>query len=96
MCGTGGEEGLHRMKEELEKEGYNVIDELVVSPMCNRNALSKSTKPKGDVIIVLACDAAVFNANLVFKGKKIIAALDTVGLGAWDENGNISMVKEFK
>ena len=56
----------------------------------------KKEELKGDTTIVLACDAGVYNLKKLFPKKKIISALDTIGLGAWDEKGNLTLVKKFK
>ena len=97
MCGTGGKEGLEEMKEDLEKEGYNTVDEFIFAPVCDKDLDKKILKNlKGNVILVLACDAGVLNLETMFKTKKVIAALNTHGLGSFDEKGNIFMVREFE
>ena len=58
-------------------------------------ALVKKPVYEGDVLIVLACDAGVFSLRKLFPAKKIIAALETRGLGARDENETIFLMKEF-
>jgi len=93
-CGTGGEEGLQRIKEKLVAENYNIIDEFLIAPVCCVDAVKKFN-PKGDTIIVLACDAGIEVVKRLFPDRKIISALDTKGLGAFDENGDIFLVKEF-
>ena len=96
LCETGGKEGLEEMKEELKEEGYTTVDEFLFAPVCDRDLDKKIVKPKGNVILVLACDAGVLNLRGIFKDKKVIAALNTHGLGSYDEQGNIFMVREFK
>lgn len=93
-CETGGEEGLRRTKEKLRKENYEVIDEILITPVCCMDTVKK-LNPKGNVIVVLACDAGVEVVKRIFPDKKVISALDTKGLGAFDENGDIFLVKEF-
>ena len=73
-----------------------MCDEFVFSPVCAKNVVRKAAKPKGNVILVLACDAGDSCVREVFKGKKVIAALETIGLGAHDKEGRIFMVREFK
>lgn len=96
MCGTGGKEGLEEIKEKLKKAEYNIVDEFLLAPVCDRGALKKITKPKGNVIVVLACDSGASSVKELFKNKKAIIALNTHGLGAFDEKGNIFMIREFK
>ena len=97
LCGTGGKEGLKEMKEDLKKEGYTTADEFVFAPVCDKDLDKKILKKiKGNVILVLACDAGVLNLKTMFKNKKVIAALNTHGLGSYDEKGNIFMVREFE
>ncbi len=96
MCETGGKIGLKRMKEKLENAGYSVVDEFLLAPACDRTVVKKTVKPKGNVIVSLACDSGTFNIKKVFKDKKVISALTTHGLGAFDEDGNIFMIREFK
>jgi len=44
----------------------------------------------------LACDAGVYNLKKLFPKHKIIAALETLGVGAFDNKGKITLVKRFK
>jgi len=41
MCGTGGKEGLEEMKKKLKEEDYNVVDEFLFSPVCDKDLVSK-------------------------------------------------------
>jgi len=50
----------------------------------------------GNVTIVLACDAGVYNLKKLFPKRKIIPALDTIGLGAYDEKGDLNLVRRFE
>ncbi|RLJ09043.1 MAG: hypothetical protein DRP13_01425 [Candidatus Aenigmatarchaeota archaeon] len=96
MCETGGKTGLKQMKEKVKNAGYSVVDEFLLAPVCDRSVVKKRVKPKGNIIISLACDSGTFNIKKLFKDKKIISALNTHGLGAFDEDGNIFMIREFK
>ncbi|MCK4327921.1 MAG: hypothetical protein KAW41_05660 [Candidatus Diapherotrites archaeon] len=96
LCGTGGKEGLDEMKEKLGEGGYGACDEFLFAPVCDESLCRKILKPKGSVILVLACEAGVSSIKRVFKTKKVISALNTTGLGAFDEDGCIFMVREFK
>jgi len=95
MCETGGEKKMKEIATRLKKDGFNVIDTDLIGVACDFDQLKKE-ELRGDTSIVLACDAGVYNINKLFPKRKIIIALDTVGLGAWDEKGNINMVKKFR
>jgi len=95
MCETGGKIGLEQMKEKLKNTGYSVVDEFLLAPVCDKSVV-KTAKPKGNVIISLACDSGTSTIKEVFKDKRIVSALNTHGLGAFDEHGNIFMIREFK
>jgi hypothetical protein len=95
-CGTGGREGLDEMKEELKENGYNVVDEFLFAPVCDKDLDKKIIKPKGNIILSLACDAGSSNIKRLFKNMKTIEALDTIGLGSFDEKGDIFLIREFK
>ena len=53
-------------------------------------------KIEADTIIMLSCDAGVFNINQAVLPKKLVKALVTLGIGVWDLKGNFTLVKEFK
>jgi len=48
-----------------------------------------------DELLLLACDAAVFTFQMLFPSKKVIPALNTIGVGARDGQGNIFLMKKF-
>jgi len=96
MCGTGGKEGLREMKKKLEENGYKAVDDFVFSPVCDRDLDKKVIKPKGNVILMLACEAGLRNVERLFKSKRVVSALDTIGLGSFDEKGDIFLIREFK
>lgn len=95
ICETGGKEAMKELADRLKKEGFNVVDMDLIGMACDFDQLKKD-ELKGDVTIVLACDAGVYNLKKLFPNRKIVRALDTVGLGAYDEKGDIILVKEFE
>lgn len=95
MCETGGEEAIKKTDGRLKKEGFNVVDTNIVAVGCDMDQV-KRIKVSGNVILVLACDAGAYALKKMFSKKKIILALDTVGLAAWNEKGNMTMVKKFE
>jgi hypothetical protein len=95
MCETGGLKKMQELAERLKKDGYIVVDTDLIGMACDFDQLKKD-QLHGNVNIVLACQAGVYNLKKIFPNHKIITALDTVGLGAWDMKGNINLVKKFK
>jgi len=46
-------------------------------------------------LIALACDSGVCTLQSLFPNKAVVQALDTVGLGARDVQGNIFLMRRF-
>ena len=95
LCETGGKIGLEKMKKKLKKENYSLYNEFLFSPVCNKSKSKKIITSTGDVILVLACSAGVAAIKKLFENKKVIPALTTIGLGAFDADGNIFMVERL-
>jgi len=95
MCETGGEKAMKELAAKLKKDGFTIVDTDLIGVACDFDQLKKE-ELNGDVTIVLACDAGAYNLYKLFPKRKIIPALDTIGLAAWDEKGNITLVKKFK
>jgi hypothetical protein len=93
-CETGGRKCMEDLSERLKADGFEVVDQDLIPMACNI-ALVKKPVYDGDILIILACDAGVFCLKKLFPDKKIVAALNTTGLGARDENENIFLMKEF-
>ncbi len=95
ICGTGGEEVVKHLRASLEGKGFDVADTFVLAPACNETVTKQVVKdPQGDTIIVLACAAGNATVKRLFPDKKIVTALDTIGIGSYDENGNIYLNKK--
>ena len=95
MCNTGGEKRMKELAKKLKKDGFNIVDMDLIGTPCNFDLLNK-TQLHGNVQVVLACDAGVYNLKKLFPKHKIIAALETLGVGAFDNKGKITLVKRFK
>jgi muramoyltetrapeptide carboxypeptidase LdcA involved in peptidoglycan recycling len=95
MCGVGGKEVMEKLASKLQKEGFNIVDKDLIGAPCDFDQLNKN-QLHGNVQIVLACDAGVYNLKRIFPGHKIISALNTIGLGSFDHKGHINVVKKFK
>ena len=68
-CETGGLEKMKELAARLEKDGYNVIDMDLIGMACDYDQL-KRQELKGDVTIVLACDAGVHNVKKLFPKEE--------------------------
>ena len=94
VCETGGRTRLEEMAERLKKDGFEVVDTELVPMACNINAL-KRPNYQADMLVALACDSGVLTLQSLFPTKMVVPALDTIGLGARDLQGNIFLMKEF-
>ena len=95
ICGTGGDEVVKHLKSHLEEKGFKVADTFVLAPACNETVAKQLIKnPQGDTLLVLACAAGNATVKRLFNDKKVVTALNTVGIGSYDENGNIYLNKK--
>jgi len=95
ICETGGEEKMKEIAGRLKKDGFNVVDMDLIGRACDFDLLKKD-ELHGTTTIVLACDAGVYNLHKLFPKRRIIIALNAIGLGAFDHKGNLTLVKKFK
>jgi len=95
MCRTGGEKAMKKLAVKLKKDGYNVVDMDLIGTPCDKNQLQKS-QLHGNVQIVLACDAGVYNLRKIFPKHKIISGTITLGIGANQGGKNITIVRKVK
>ncbi len=93
-CETGGRICMDSMANRLTKDGYTVVDKDLLPMCCNLDTVSKA-EYHGDILIVLACDAGVYTLQKLYPNKRILAALNTIGLGARSTSGIIYMIKQF-
>ena len=95
ICGTGGDEVVKHLKERFENKGFEVADTFVLAPACNETVAKQLIKnPQGDTLVVLACAAGNATVKRLFPDKKVVTALNTIGIGSYDENGNIFLNKK--
>ncbi len=94
FCETGGEEKMIEMAERLKEDGFSVVDKDLVGVACDLEQVKKEVYD-GEVIIAFCCDAGICNLNKIVGDKKVISALDTIGIGTRDKEGNLALVKEF-
>ena len=93
-CETGGRASMEEMAERLKKDGFDVVDTDLVPMACNVD-LVKKPDYQADMLVVLACDSGVFTIQSLFPSKVVVPALDMMGLGARDRQGNIFIMKKF-
>ncbi len=85
---------MEELAARLKADGFDVTDTDLVPMACNLD-LAKRTEYKSDYLIVLACDSGVCTFQSVFPSKVVVPALDTIGLGARDGQGNIYLMRKF-
>ena len=94
ICETGGRISMDEMADRLRDDGFSVVDEDLLPMCCNLDTVSKA-EYDGEVLIILACDAGVYTLQKLYPDKKVIAALNTIGLGARGASGVIYMMRQF-
>ena len=95
MCDTGGKKKMEEISQKLRKDGFDVVDNDLIGIACDFDQLKKD-ELKGDTNIVLACDSGVYNLKKLFPKHKIIPGSITLGIGAYDHKGNITLVKKVQ
>jgi len=93
-CETGGREKMDEIAERLKADGYDVVDTALIPMACNLD-LVKKPQLTSDLLVILACDSGVETFRQLFPTKKIVDALNTLGIGARDGQGNIFLMKKF-
>lgn len=92
-----GKKEMKKLAERLEKDGFSVLNMEVTPVACSFPVLEKNQKSlKGKTILVLGCDAHVYNLKRLFPHRKIVPALTTLGLGAIDGDGSLHLIKKHK
>jgi hypothetical protein len=94
ICETGGRIGMDEMADRLRDDGFSVVDEDLLPMCCNLDTVSKA-EYDGDTLVILACESGVYTLEKLYPDKKVIAALNTIGLGARGASGIIYMMKQF-
>ena len=93
-CETGGREKMEELAERLKNDGFEVADTELVPMACNID-LVKKPDYQAEMLVVLACDSGVCTIQALFPSKMVVPALDTIGLGARDRQGNIFIMKKI-
>ena len=61
---------MKQMAKRLNKDGFKVVDTKLTVASCQQEEIKK-TKIKGNTIIVMACDAGVYNTKKLFSRKML-------------------------
>ena len=85
---------MDEIAERLKADGYDVVDTALIPMACNLD-LVKKPQLTSDILVILACDSGVETFRQLFPTKKIVDALNTLGIGARDGQGNIFLMKKF-
>ncbi len=93
-CETGGKDRMEELANRLRQDGFQVLDTELLPMACNIDA-AKRPDYKADYLVVLACDSGVCTLQSLFPNKVAVPALDTVGIGARDVQGNIFLMRKF-
>ena len=94
-CETGGVKKMQELAARLKEDGYDVISTDLIPMACNLDLVQKPNYD-ADVLVVLACDSGVYTYESLFPTKRIVPALNTVGIGARDGTGNIFLMVDFQ
>ena len=93
-CETGGKDKMEELAQRLKNDGFDVVDTALVPMACNIDAV-KRPNYKADMLVALACDSGVCTLQSLFPPKTVVPALDTIGIGARDMQGNIFIMKRI-
>ncbi len=94
VCETGGKEKMEELANRLKQDGFQVTDTELLPMACNIDA-AKKPDYKADYLVILACDSGVCTLQSLFPNKVVVPALDTIGIGARDVQGNIFLMRKF-
>lgn len=85
---------MEELAARLSQDGFNITDTELLPMACNIDA-AKKPNYQADYLVVLACDSGVCTLQSLFPTKVVIPALNTIGLGARDVQGNIFIMRKF-
>ena len=85
---------MDELANRLRQDGFQVVDTEILPMACNIEA-AKRPNYQADYLVVLACDSGVCTLQSLFPSKFVIPALDTIGFGARDAQGNIFLMHKF-
>ncbi len=101
LCQTGGEQGLDEWKEILEKEGYEIVNGMVVDDVCDNREMAKVVRKndadvqEADSIVTLSCGLGVQSIIQVlskkYPEKKVFVTNNTEFMGMTERIGRFYM-----
>ena len=101
LCQTGGEKGLDEWKEILEKEGYEIVNGMVVDDVCDNREMAKVVRQndadvqEADAIVTLSCGLGVQSTVEVLSKKhpekKVFVTNNTEFMGMTERIGRFYM-----
>jgi len=81
VCRTGGVDFMEEMARRLRADGFNVVDEAVVTTACHYDYVANALPREGfTVAIVLACEVGWIAVRQHCPKPKLIRACKTLGL----------------
>ncbi len=95
VCGTGGEKGAEEMLNIVEKSGYEVTDMFLYGPLCDKDLDNHLRDLKGNVALILGCEAGEYTFKKFSNFDKIILCLNSKGIGAFDEDKKPFVVRSL-
>ena len=101
LCQTGGTEGLAEWKEILEKEGFNILNGIVVDDVCDNREMAKQIRKNDadiqeiDAIVTLSCGLGVHSIvqtlSKKYPEKKVFISNNTEFMGMTERIGRFYM-----
>lgn len=97
-CGAGGLRVLDELSSKLRKDGYAVVDEILVRKACLEGYINDITvSPDVTTIITLACVAGHAAIKRIYPKQKVVLATETLGLGIYDKKRRVvKLIRPFK
>ncbi|KJR40461.1 zinc-finger protein [Candidatus Magnetoovum chiemensis] len=87
LCGTGNEEALNEMEEDLKAAGKTVTGKMIPKTGCQTLGTKielkkdKESSEKADAIIAMSCGAGAQSAVEIFPDKPVVPSADSMFLG---------------
>jgi len=94
ICGIGMND-MTKISKKLKEDGFNVVDMTVSADMCYFPNILKHKDLKGNVAIILGCEAAVYNVGKLFPKRKVLSAMTTFGLASFKGKKNVYVVRKL-
>jgi len=98
FCGTGGLEKMEELASQLRKDGFTVVDELLVTAACIRDYTERARLSKSiNKVIALTCDAGWTSIKQALPGVEVIKANETLGIMIVSPSkGVLKLMKAFE